>query len=296
MNLPELFDSTNGSIIGFISKLATTAPGGQPIFPPIFGTGFIVSEDGLVATNRHVVEVFDQLPKHPQTGDSAVGAIMWFPGERDDINQTWQMLQVDVRGWLGLAEFSSPTSDPWYGQNVPDIGFVQIGVRDVPALRLATEDFYLRVGMSIATMGYPMGTVPLTALGKLHQMTPFLRHGVVSSVFPFPGLKPHGFTIDVMQQGGSSGSPIFCVDNSLVVGMMSSGVPEWNILRSDSATLAYSQNTNISIAEPSHIIDLALKEFRNHFKSNNNVPTLKELRNRFPPGSDNGLTWEKWPT
>jgi hypothetical protein len=151
--------------------------------------------------------------------------------------------------------------------------------------------------MSIATVGYPMGSIPLTALGKLHQMTPFLRHGVVSSVFPFPGAKPHGFTIDVMQQGGSSGSPIFRTKDSSVIGMMSSGVPEWNILRSDTATLAYSQNTNISIAEPAHIIDLALREFRTHFSLDKiKMPTLKELRAKFPPGSDEGLTWESWPT
>ena len=66
-------------------------------------------------------------------------------------------------------------------------------------------------------MGFPMGTLPLTVMGKmLNQMTPFLREGIVSSVFPFPTAKPHGFTIDSMQQGGSSGSPILpCGENTI---------------------------------------------------------------------------------
>src|SRR5207253_3990664 len=48
-------------------------------------------------------------------------------------------------------------------------------------------------------IGYPMGTLPLTALGKLNQASPFIRHGIVSSLFPFPGALPHGFTIDIMR-------------------------------------------------------------------------------------------------
>jgi hypothetical protein len=69
---------------------------------------------------------------------------------------------------------------------VPDLGFVQLGVCDVIFLPLASEDFYIRIGMDIATIGYPMGTDSLTALGKVNQITPFLRRGIISSIFPFP--------------------------------------------------------------------------------------------------------------
>ena len=145
-------------------------------------------------------------------------------------------------------------------------------------------------------MGYPMGSLPLSVLGgRLHQLTPFIRQGIVSSVFPFPGARPHGFTIDIMQQGGSSGSPILNPQTGKVVGMMSSGVLEWNTARSTVATLNYSQNTNISIAEPAHIIKLALEQVEAGFPDARSFPTLQELRDRNPQGSGpTGMEWETW--
>jgi len=204
------------------------------------------------------------------------------------------MLVVDVRDWCVLGEFQS--SDRWYGETVPDLGFVQLGVREVPFLQLASEDFYIKVGMEIATIGFPMGTLPLTALGKLNQVTPFLRHGIVSSVYPFPTANPHGFTIDIMQQGGSSGSPIFRTADGSVIGMMSSGVIERKIAQSDQASLVYTVNTNISIAEPSRVIKAALDEYRKLARTApENLPTLAELRAKHPLGSvPQDLTWDSW--
>lgn len=124
-----------------------------------------------------------------------------------------------------------------------------------------------------------MGDLPLTALGKLNQVSPFFRHGVVSSVFPCPTALPHGLTIDIMQQGGSSGSPILRVSDGKVVGMMSSGVVEWRLAQSQHASLGYSLNTNISIAEPAHVIHEALVKFRKHQPINfSRLPTLAEQR------------------
>jgi len=141
-----------------------------------------------------------------------------------------------------------------------------------------------------------MGDVPLTVLGKLNQASPFIRHGIVSSVFPCPTALPHGFTIDVVQQGGSSGSPILRAADGVVVGMMSSGVQEVRSTQSQQATLTYTLNTNISIAEPAHIIQRALDEFRKSQPINiEKLPTLAERRAKYPkPDEDTGLTWESW--
>jgi hypothetical protein len=151
--------------------------------------------------------------------------------------------------------------------------------------------------MEIATIGYPLGTIPLTALGKLNQVSPFIRRGIVSSVLPFPTHRPHGFTIDIMQQGGSSGSPILSASTAEVVGMMFGGVTEYRSAQSDSASLSYTLNTNISLAEPAHVIGLALAEYKRAFPQDvSGFPTLAELRAENPqPSITQDLTWDSWP-
>lgn len=289
MDLVQLFSKASPSVLGFINKLNVGGP--KPHFPTIFGTGFFVDESGIAATNRHVIEAFRHFPANPKTGQSSLAAVLFFP-ESD--GSAWQLIVVDLLEWNALAQFSS--SSTWYGQTVPDIGFVQLKIQKVPPLKLAAEQFYLKIGMDVATIGYPLGDLPLTVLGKLNQVSPFFRHGIVSSVFPCPTRFPHGFTIDIMQQGGSSGSPVLRVSDGVVVGMMSSGVLEWRVAQSQEASLAYSTNTNFSIAEPAHIIQKALVEFRaTHPIDVSALPTLAERRAENPkPDKDSGLTWETW--
>ena len=74
--------------------------------------------------------------------------------------------------------------------------------------------------------------MPPTLHGKISQLGPFIRRGIVSSVYPFSTPKPHGFTIDIMQQRGSCGSPLFAADSPKVVGMMWGGVTEPRIAQS----------------------------------------------------------------
>jgi hypothetical protein len=64
-------------------------------------------------------------------------------------------------------------------------------------LKLAGQDFYIEPGTEIATAGFPMGTMALMIMGKWNQLTPFVRCGIVSSVFPCAIARPHGFTIDI---------------------------------------------------------------------------------------------------
>jgi hypothetical protein len=289
MNLESSFDTISPCVVGFISKLERTRIGERPIFPTIIGTGFFVDPSGIAVTNRHVVEAFDKIPRHPTTGEFPIAAFVFLQG---DAGKSMQFLLLEVKKWFGLQSFGS-TGD-WYGQTIPDIGFVQLGVREVPFLHLSTHDFYVKVGMTISTVGYPMGTLPLTVMGKLNQMTPFLRQGIVSSVFPFPTAKPHGFTIDVMQQGGSSGSPIFPCGETAVIGLMSSSIIDATPIQTSQGHFLVPQNTNISIAESSHIVQLALEQVRNQFpKQSDDVLTLQTLREQYPQGpTSEGLQWD----
>jgi S1-C subfamily serine protease len=67
--------------------------GVPPLYPQIFGTGFFADREGIVLTNRHVVEVFDHIPKHPKTGESGLAAILFLIGED---RRSCQMLVVDI--------------------------------------------------------------------------------------------------------------------------------------------------------------------------------------------------------
>jgi hypothetical protein len=108
---------------------------------------------------------------------------------------------------------------------------------------------------------------------KINQMTPFVRRGIVSSVYPFSIPQPHGFTIDIMQQGGSSGSPIFYADRPEVIGMMSSSLPDVEYLDDTDESTAQLQNTNISICVTAGQIAEALARFKKQ-----NPPKLDDVR------------------
>ena len=292
MTLTELYYQATPCVVGFISRFMALPQGARPLFPDIFGTGFLVDNSGTVVTNRHVVEVFDQVPRHPERRESPVAAVIFYFTE-DRLG--CQMAAIEPKGSTTLGSFTS-TGD-WFGQNVPDIGFVQLKVRETPFLKLASDDIYLDIGMEIATIGYPLGSIPLTALGKLNQVSPFIRRGIVSSVLPFPTRRPHGFSIDIMQQGGSSGSPIFNAHTAEVVGMMYGGVVESRTAQSNAASLTYTLNTNISLAEPAHVIEQALAEYKRAYPQDvSGFPTLEELRAANPkPSMTQDLTWDVWP-
>src|SRR5208282_3602526 len=137
MKLTDLFTCAVPCMIGFISRaVIASSPSPPPIFPPIFATGFFGHKDGIVVTNRHVIEAFKDLPSpHPVTKESPLAAILLVPGAGN-----WGMLVIDVKDVAVLSEFTS--TGRWFGKAIPDFGFVQLNVRDVPFLSLASEDFY----------------------------------------------------------------------------------------------------------------------------------------------------------
>jgi hypothetical protein len=63
-----LYEAVRPALVGFASRVVQ---GGLPKFRHIIGTGFVVDERGIVATNRPVVDALMQLPPYPanrQTG------------------------------------------------------------------------------------------------------------------------------------------------------------------------------------------------------------------------------------
>jgi S1-C subfamily serine protease/DNA-binding XRE family transcriptional regulator len=271
--LPDVFDIVRPSIVAFASRLTA---GTRPLFPPIIGTGFVVDSDGIVVTNRHVVEALQKLPAHPVTGARSDIAILWREPEVVGNGLVMPVLLVEIKAYSSITSFT--TNGPFFGEDLPDIGFVQLKAREVPALQLATAPNVLRQGMDAATAGFPLGTDPFVCFGKISQLTPTLRRGIVSALLPFPCPYPHGFTLDVLSQGGASGSPVFLTDSPTVIGMVHANLPE---------------APNMTFAIPSRLISDALNACTNGEPLDlTGVPTLESLVKDAPRSAD--LRWDSF--
>jgi S1-C subfamily serine protease len=276
MDLQDTFTAVHPSIVAIGSRVALGAPGMPPAFPEILGTGFIVDSRGIVATNKHVAELIPNLPHDPDTGSPAGFALVY--SEKHSKEKGTVILNfVEIKYIAFIDTFTPP--DDYCGMPMPDLAFLQLDVKDVPSLPLINAPNSLRIGMSVATAGFPMGERPLTDYGYISQVTPFLRRGIVSSVFPFPRPFPHGFTVDIMMQGGGSGSPIFLADSPEIIGILHSGYT----------------GTNITEALPSSVIATALSTCLETIPFDfSDVPTLQELIDR--PGADTKLDWQEYPS
>jgi S1-C subfamily serine protease len=277
--LADTFDIVRPSIIAFASRHVPTKIGERPIFPDIIGTGFVVDSRGIVVTNRHVAEALQQLPPHPKTGATSAMAIISPGPETTAGGVAFPVLFAEIKAYSHITSFSS--NGPYYGEAIPDLAFVQLKVRDLPALSLVTEPNTIRAGIPVATAGFPMGTDPLVVYGSISQLTPFLRKGIISSVYPYPCPNPHGFTMDIVSQGGASGSPVFCPDSPKVLGIVHAAVQHSG------------QPTNVTIALPSLLVSEALEACTNGVPLDlSGVPTMDDLLRESPRTDE--LRWESF--
>jgi hypothetical protein len=87
---------------------------------------------------------------------------------------------------------------------------------------------------------------------------------VVGAILPFPCKNPHALLLDLMTQGGSSGSPVFESESGNVVGILYGGIEEQRILDGGKdGVMIYKNPTGISYAVPSHFIAGLIKELPN---------------------------------
>jgi trypsin-like peptidase len=235
--------------------------------PQIIGTGFVVDARGIVMTAGHVARALQSLPRHPGTGKHAALAILFEEPRRVGDALEVKPLWIEVKAYSFLENFTT-NEGIFYGEELPDLAFVQLGVRDVPALTFCTEAGAIRLGVDVAYAGFPFGSDGLLLAIEdrppvVVQGTPFLRHGIISSVHPFPCLQPHGFSIDAISQGGASGSPIFRRDDPSVVGML----------------YAAFEGAGLTYALPGHLLQWAARTALSDGTINlDRLPSLSEYR------------------
>lgn len=251
MNLPSIYKAVSLSVVAIAAK--TPELHRLQGVPPIIGTGFVVA-DGLVATNDHVIrEVGKLLDPHPATEeDWPITAVAFFeiPGKG------MAQLEMTVLGAFTINKFEVPGT--YFGPPQPDIGFLHVNMRGLPQLPVSDALDLVVPGSRIATAGFPMGTNCLAAPGYIHQLTPTLQEGIVSAVLPFPCAHPHALMLNMMSQGGASGSPIFLQHEAVVVGILYAGLEETYFTTIQNCRVPYKVPTNFTYCVPGHLLQKAI--------------------------------------
>jgi hypothetical protein len=226
MHLESVWPKVRECIVG-ISPIFS---GLQHDFPQFVGTGFLASPHGVVCTCRHVAEAFEGFPKPPDfQGIPAVVSIF----RQHPTIPAWGFMALRVMK-VGSAAIKGDIT-AYAGPRPADVAYLILDVTDTPYLEIGNAP--VLEGEPVGIGGFPMGTDLLRAPGWLHQITPTVLSGVVSAVLPHHAHPtPHGLLIDAHTLGGSSGSPVFRPDGS-VIGMVHAGITNPEMIDSGRAVI-----------------------------------------------------------
>jgi len=257
MGLVETYREVKKSIVALVPRYVHIASPEEKakLVPPIFGTGFIVG-DGLIATNDHVIQKINELPQPPETPKDPlpVAAMLFYEIPERGIAH----VPLEVLGAFIIKGIK--VEGTYYGPARPDLGFLHVKAKGLPAIPINPDATMLQEGVDVATAGFPMGTDLLKAPGWEHQFTPTLQSGIISAILPFPCATPHAFMINIMVQGGASGSPVFLPGDPAVIGILNAGLIDF---RRTETNQFYEVPTNISYVVPGHLLAHVLEKIKN---------------------------------
>ncbi|HEX3570121.1 MAG TPA: serine protease [Acidobacteriaceae bacterium] len=217
MPFTNAYPKIEESVVGIVQKFHPE----NTDLPVIWGTGFFVSEHGIVCTCAHVVAACANLPV-PKDYEGLPFAVLLFREVTVAGKQVWARFELDVIN-VSYATFEGP-KPAFVEENIPDVAFLLLDTRGTPKLDFSPNP--VRAGEMVAYTGFPMGERTLRGYVGLQQESPSLHWAIVSSILPNRlAPSPYGFMIDSVSQGGASGSPVFRPDAS-VAGMLYMGLAE----------------------------------------------------------------------
>jgi S1-C subfamily serine protease len=162
MNFTEVADLNVAAIVLIRAEFETLDINGHPLTSEAkTGSGFVISQDGLIVTNRHLIRSWEY-DQSIVSGRTTRIEIIFEGQTRDD---------------AVLAEVFRLQGDKY-----PDVAILKSNRAGVPAVR-GVEDRLDRInqGDEVAVIGYPLG-LDLLALTRDTRIEPSLVTGIVSRV------------------------------------------------------------------------------------------------------------------
>ena len=119
LSLPDIFDGANPAVVAIATEVSGRNAFGRTVTLPASGSGFLISPNGYIVTNDHVIENATNI------------MILMYNGQQH---------QAEI---VGRAPFS-------------DLAVIKIDGHNLPHLRFGNSDLN-RVGQQVAAIGNPLG-------------------------------------------------------------------------------------------------------------------------------------------
>ena len=188
----------------------------------IYGSGFIIDDNGVIATAEHVLEACRTARKfHKNRGIETDYAIFRPIHSESEFN-------FDVAVIGDLKNITNVERSNNFPLNVIDLGFGKMfsPIEDCKPLEIDSDA--PNIFDDIAMCGFPSGDFTLDMEGQRMgiRYSPLFQFGKISGLLPFDDAKsPYGIQTDIIGVGGSSGSPIINPKNSKIIGIAQQVIP-----------------------------------------------------------------------